>query len=327
MSKAWLRRTVTITVLGLIDILVTLLVPVWVVLFSAYDLARGKRRMPTVRLMSFGLLWAWIETAGVFLMFVLWATGQSRNHGAHYRIQRWWCGRIIAALRLTVGLRVTIIGTEHVDRGPYVVFCRHASLADSIISCFIVNNTLGLEPRYVLKSDLEMVPCLDLLGHRTPNCFVRRGSSNVAGELAALMQMMDGLAEGQAAVIFPEGSRANPEKRERELARLAERHPDRHARLGRLQRLIPPKPAGAKAMLDAAPRADVITVWHEGLDGLDTFPGMLAALAERKVGAHVVVTVHPRAEVDAAGDFTEWIDSRWVEMDDAVARFTQAAGV
>ena len=54
---------------------------------------------------------------------------------------------------------------------------------------------------------------------------------------------------------------------------------------------------------------------------------MLAALAERKVGAHVVVTVHPRAEVDAAGDFTEWIDSRWVEMDDAVARFTQAAGV
>ena len=327
MSKAWLRRTVTITVLGLIDILVTFLVPVWVPLFAVYDLARGKVRMPTLRLMTFGLLWAWIETAGVFLMFLLWATGQSRNHGAHYRTQRWWCGRIIAALRLTVGLRVSIIGTEHVDRGPYVVFCRHASLADSIISCFIVNNTLGLEPRYVLKSDLEMVPCLDLLGHRTPNCFVRRGSSNVAGELAALMRMMDGLGEGQAAVIFPEGSRANPEKRERELARLAERHPDRHARLGGLQRLIPPKPAGAKAMLDAAPGADVITVWHEGLDGLDTFPGMLSALAERTVGAHVVVTVHPRAEVDAAADFTEWIDRRWVEMDDAVARFTQAAGV
>jgi hypothetical protein len=54
---------------------------------------------------------------------------------------------------------------------------------------------------------------------------------------------------------------------------------------------------------------------------------MLAALAERKVGAHVVVTVHARAEVDAAADFTEWIDNRWVEMDDAVARFTQTAGV
>ncbi|MFM9133542.1 MAG: hypothetical protein ACKORY_12720, partial [Actinomycetota bacterium] len=114
MSKAWLRRTVTVTVLGLIDILVTLLAPVWAVLFAVYDLARGKRRMPTVRLMTFGLLWAWIETAGVCLMFLLWATGRTRNHGAHYRTQRWWCGRIIAALRVTVGLRVTIIGTEHV---------------------------------------------------------------------------------------------------------------------------------------------------------------------------------------------------------------------
>jgi 1-acyl-sn-glycerol-3-phosphate acyltransferase len=326
-GKAWLRRTVTVTVLGLIDVLVTVLLPVWAVAFLLYDLAQGKWRLPTLRLMAFGLLWAWIETAGVFLMFLLWLTGQARNHGAHYRTQRWWCGRIIAALRVTVGLRVTIIGAEHVGKGPYVVFCRHASLADSIISCFIVNNTLGLQPRYVLKSDLEMVPCLDLLGHRTPNCFVRRGSSDVAAELAALQGMMEGLGEGQAAVIFPEGSRANPDKRERELGRLSERHPERHARLAGLRRLIPPKPAGAKAMLDAAPQADVVTIWHEGLDGLDTFPGMLAALAERRVGAHVVVTVHPRHEVDAAPDFTEWIDSRWVEMDDAVARFTQVAGV
>jgi hypothetical protein len=80
-------------------------------------------------------------------------------------------------------------------------------------------------------------------------------------------------------------------------------------------------------MLDAAPGADVITVWHEGLDGLDTFPGMLHALSERKVTAHVVVTVHRRAEVPDGGGFTEWIDRRWVEMDDAVAQFTQVAGV
>jgi hypothetical protein len=74
-GKAWLRRTVTITVLGLIDLLVTLLLPVWAVAFLLYDLARGKWRLPTLRLMAFGLLWAWIETAGVFLMFLLWLTG------------------------------------------------------------------------------------------------------------------------------------------------------------------------------------------------------------------------------------------------------------
>ena len=327
MSHKGLRRAVTIPVLGLIDVLLVVLVPVWVPVTLVYDLVRGKFRLPTTRLMLFGLCWAWIESAGVMLLFLLWVFGHGKDHRAHYRVQGWWCGRIIAALGVTVGLRVEVVGAEKVGQGPYVVFCRHASLADSIISCFIVNNTMGFHPRYVLKSDLEMVPCLDLLGNRTPNCFVRRGSANVQAELDALAAMMHGMAEGDAAVIFPEGSRANPAKRERELSRLAERHPERHERLGALRHLIPPKPAGAQSMLGALPGADVITVWHQGLDGLDTFPGMLQALSERKVTAHVVVTVHPRSEVPADDGFTEWIDRRWVEMDDAVARFTQASGV
>ena len=152
-------------------------------------------------------------------------------------------------------------------------------------------------------------------------------AANVQAELDALAAMMHGMTEGDAAVIFPEGSRANPAKRERELSRLAERHPERHERLGALRHLIPPKPAGAQSMLGALPGADVITVWHQGLDGLDTFPGMLQALSERKVTAHVVVTVHPRSEVPADDGFTEWIDRRWVEMDDAVSMFVQAPGV
>ena len=315
------------SVLVLIVVLLTCLVPLWVPLTAVYDLARGKRRLPTMRLLAFGLLWAWNELAGVTALFGIWLIGRRRNRAAHYAVQAWWCRNIIVALRITVGLRVEVIGAEHAARGPYVVLARHASLADSIISCFVVNNTMGLNPRYVLKSDLQNVPCLDILGHRTPNCFVNRGTGNVQAELEALTSMMEGLAEGDAAVIFPEGSRANPAKQERELGRLAERHPERHSRLSGLRRLLPPKPAGAGALLAAAPHADVVTVWHEGLDGLDTFPGMLEALSERSVRAHVVVTFHPRSEVPSGPAFEEWIDRRWVEMDDAVAMFAQAPGV
>ena len=315
------------SVLVLIVVLLTCLVPLWVPLTAVYDLARGKRRLPTMRLLAFGLLWAWNELAGVTALFGIWLIGRGRNRAAHYAVQAWWCRNIIVALRITVGLRVEVIGAEHAARGPYVVLARHASLADSIISCFVVNNTMGLNPRYVLKSDLQNVPCLDILGHRTPNCFVNRGTGNVQAELEALSSMMEGLAEGDAAVIFPEGSRANPAKQERELGRLAERHPERHSRLSGLRRLLPPKPAGAGALLAAAPHADVVTVWHEGLDGLDTFPGMLEALSERSVRAHVVVTFHPRSEVPSGPAFEEWIDRRWVEMDDAVAMFAQAPGV
>ena len=318
---------VTVPVLGIIAAVLLVLSPVWIPAAMVLDLARGKRRLPTVRLMLFALLWTWNELVGVATLFLLWAALQGRNLRAHYAVQRWWCGNIITALRVTVGLRVDVIGAEHAGRGPYLVFARHASLADSIISCFVVNNTMRLDPRYVLKSDLEKIPCLDILGHRMPNCFVRRGTGNVQAELDALTRMMDGFGPGGAAVIFPEGSRANPEKRARELARIAERNPERHGRLSGLQRLLPPKPAGAGALMAAAPGADIVTMWHEGLDGLDTFGGMLAALGERKVRAHIVVTVHPRAEVPGGDGFAEWIDGRWVEMDDAVAQFAQAPGV
>lgn len=299
------------------------LLPLWGPVAALYDLFRGKFRLPTARLLLFGLMWAWIELSGVVALGGLWIVGQSKNHAAHYAMQRWWCGEIIRALRWTVGLSIDVAGADVAGRGPFVVLCRHASLADSIISCYVVNNMMGLAPRYVLKSDLQMVPCLDLLGHRTPNTFVNRGSANIAGELGALVAMVDGMGPGQAAVIFPEGSRANDAKRARELHRLSERHPGRHETLADLQHLLPPKTAGAQAIMHGAPTADVITIWHEGLDGLDTFPGMLNALADRKVTAHFRVTNHPRAEVPGDDGFAGWLDNRWIEMDREVVAHSQ----
>lgn len=308
----------SVTVVALMATVLLLAAPVWLPVVVLVDLARKRPRLPLARLGLFGVAWAWIELAGVAGLVWLWATRRTSDLRAHYAIQRRWCGAIITALRITTGLTVSVEGTESVGRGPYVVLCRHASLADSIISCFIVNNTLGLAPRYVLKSDLQAVPCLDILGHRTPNAFVNRGSSDLSGELRVLEKMVEGLSEGQAAVIFPEGSRANPSKRERELCRLENRHPERHETLSGLGRLIPPKPAGVGALLAAAPQADVLMVWHSGLDGLDTFGGILDALARRKVTAHFVVTVVPRADVPSGDGFVPWLDSRWMEMDRSV---------
>ena len=90
--------------------LLVVLLPLWVPVTLVYDLVRGKFRLPTTRLMLFGLCWAWIESAGVMLLFLLWVVGHGRDHRAHYRVQGWWCGRIIAALRVTVCLRVEVVG-------------------------------------------------------------------------------------------------------------------------------------------------------------------------------------------------------------------------
>jgi 1-acyl-sn-glycerol-3-phosphate acyltransferase len=165
-----------------------------------------------------------------------------------------------------------------------------------------------------------MDPCLDILGHRLPNYFVDRESSNIAGELQGIEQMAAGLSVRDCAVIFPEGSRASAKKRVRALERLRERSPQRAEVLSGLKYLIPPKPAGASALLSAVPGANVLVMWHSGFDGLDTFSGILSHLGRAKAKVHVHVEEISRAMIPTGEAFVAWLDAKWVEMDNAVRR-------
>jgi 1-acyl-sn-glycerol-3-phosphate acyltransferase len=127
-------------------------------------------------------------------------------------------------------------------------------------------------------------------------------------------------------VIFPEGTRSNPKKRAKILESMAERNPERAARLTGLAHLLPPKPAGAIALLEAAPDADVVIAGHTGFDGLDTFGGMLKRLETGAGAARMWFARFPRAEVPADGDVVGWLDKRWLELDRAVAEHMGQAG-
>jgi hypothetical protein len=81
-------------------------------------------------------------------------------------------------------------------------------------------------------------------------------------------------------------------------------------------------------LLAAVPDADVLTVWHIGFDGLDTFGGILRAL-RRPVAARVVVEAHPRAGIPAGEGFVRWLDGQWARLDrivDAEMTTTDAGG-
>lgn len=320
MGSIWVRRPLTITGVAVAAIVLVVLAPLWVPVTVAMDLVRGRWHCPTARFVAFGACWCWLETIGVLAAGVFFLVGQSGNRDLHYLLQRWWAARLIGSLRLTLGLRITVEGADRLGKGPFIALCRHASLADALISAWVFGTHGGLRPRYVLKRELAMDPCLDVVGHRLPNYFVNRGSANVAAELVGIERMADRLGEGEVAVIFPEGTRANDAKRRRELERLAKRAPERARRLGALRHLLPPKPAGAGALLAAVPGANVITMWHVGFDGMDTFSGILRRLGERKVRARIVITEHVRSTVSAGESLVDWLDTRWLEMDDAVAR-------
>ena len=318
------RRALSIPGLLLATCSITLTIPIWLPLAVVVDVARGRPRLPVVRLLAFGVCWCWIESIGVLRSFAVWAAGRAGDHDAHYRLMGWWAGLLMRSLERTTGLRAGIEGLEALTAGDAIVLCRHASLGDSLLSGWALAAEAQVQPRYVLKRELLIDPCLDIVGLRVPNHFLDRDSDDGAAELAALERLAGGIGPGVVGVIFAEGTRSNDEKRERALAAIGARDPERAARLSRLRYLLPPRPAGSMALLSGAPCADVVLVWHTGFDGFDSFGGMIRRLARPPTPVRFVARRVPRSEVPSGDGFPAWLDERWLEMDDAVAAALRA---
>lgn len=319
------RRLVTVPGLCLGGCLLVLLIPVWLVVGLVIDLVARRFRFPIVRLLAFAVCWAWLEIAGVTASGIFWIIGQRRNRRLHYGLQRWWAARLLGALRLTCGVRIQVENVEALRPGPAILLARHASLADSLVSAYVVTSVAGMNPRYVLKRELLADPCLDIVGQRLPNHFVDRDAPDSSDELRALEEVVRDLDERSVGIIFPEGTRANPEKRRRALEKLTAQNPSRAQRLGNLRHLLPPRPAGSLALLRGNARADVVLGWHVGFEGLDTFGGMLRALARPFAPVRFVLRRVPRSQVppvtaDDGADFVTWLDDQWVALDVEVDR-------
>ncbi|NBO01371.1 MAG: hypothetical protein EBV21_07975, partial [Betaproteobacteria bacterium] len=75
-SWAMKRRLVSIPALTLAAILLLITAPLWIVISAVVDLVRGRRRLPTTRLLAFAFSWSWLELSGVTMSLVLWMTGR-----------------------------------------------------------------------------------------------------------------------------------------------------------------------------------------------------------------------------------------------------------
>lgn len=309
------RRLISIPALAAATILLSVSVPVWLPVALVVDAVRLKFRFPLARLLAFGVCWCWIEVAGIVISLQLWVMGKAHDHVANYRLMGWWSGALMRALEATIGVRPRIDGLEAVEGGNAIVLSRHASLADSLLSGWVLSNVAGVCPRYVLKRELLFDPCLDIVGLRVPNHFLDRKARDGSVELNALRDLGATVGPGSVAAIFVEGTRANDHKRRRVLEKIAERDPGRAERLSVLRRLLPPRPAGSAALLNGAPTADVVFAWHTGFDGLDSFAGILDKLSKPLPQARFVMTRVPRSEVPGVDRFGDWLDARWIEMD------------
>jgi 1-acyl-sn-glycerol-3-phosphate acyltransferase len=316
-AAALRRRAVSVPSVVAAAVLLSILFVPLAASLVVVDLVRGRHRLPLVRLTTFAWCWAWLETFGVAAAAGLWLVGRARDEASHYRLQRWWADRLMRALRATCGARIEVDGADALSPGPTVLLVRHASLADSLLTAWVTTEA-GLRPRVVLKQELEADPCLDIVGHRLPNCFIDRGAEDSAPSLSQLRRMGATMRSGDVAVIFPEGTRANAAKRQRALERIAATNPERAERLAELQHLLPPRPAGTAALLEGARgvEARVALAWHVGFDGLDTFGGIVAALGRPRTTVRMQIRrVAPPDDASVGG----WLDEQWLQVDRAVS--------
>lgn len=317
----WLRRSISISAVALAFALLVTAAPLLLLLAACVDAVRRSRWAAVRLLLVLGAFLA-LELAGVTASLWLWLLG-ARAHDyleRNFALQCWWAGRLYDVGCALFSVRVRIEGLEHAKTGPYLLLVRHVSAGDALLPAAVVARTLGVHLRTVMKRELEWDPCLDIVGHRLPNAFVRRASADPSGEVDLVRGLAAGLGPTEALLLFPEGTRFSAERRARAIARLESEGDAELARLAQgLGHVLPPRLGGVLGSLDAAPDADVVFLAHVGLEGArrlgDLWRGALVGNTLRLVFWRV-----PREDVPAATDArARWLYGEWAKVDAVAA--------
>jgi 1-acyl-sn-glycerol-3-phosphate acyltransferase len=338
-----LRRVVTILILLFFTALTVALSPILGVLASVAS-ARPGGRWRVWRLGAFLAVYLGAECIGLVWAALLWARSvvdrrmsavayQEANYALLARMLSWLYTAGVKLFGLSI-LPPQALGAPRspdptapdLPTGPLLVLSRHGGPGDSFLLVYALLEHGHRTPRIVLKDTLAFNPLIDVALGRVPHCFVRPnpddGETVAAGigRLAATMRPQDTL------IVFPEGGNFTARRRTRAIARLRRRGLRESAnRAQRLRHVLPPRPAGVFAAIDAAPGADVIFVAHTGLDHMQSFSDVWNAIP---LSDPVEVTwwTVPAAQIPAEKqDRLRWLEDNWAKVDGWIDRHQPVA--
>lgn len=309
------RRMVTIPSVVVGFALLTALAPALMPVGAMVDLARSTTGgRPAMALRSLAFLW-------IYLLGELWALATlgatallptRLKTEITYRLQAGWAAWNLVALRRLFAVEFEVTGGEAVLPGPIVLLSRHASIVDTLLPAHFVARPTGLRLRYVLKKELLLDPALDVAGNRLPNAFLDRTAPDLA-ERAAIKAVAASMGPTDGLLIYPEGTRFSPEKLARAQRRISPEHESASVVAG-LRQVLPPKPGGTLAILDAT-YGDVVVLAHRGLEGMATLKEIWQG---NLVGSRVEVATWrvPRHQIPATRpERTAWLYRLWAEVD------------
>jgi hypothetical protein len=279
-----------------------------------------------LRLGAFAATYLAVEIVALLACLGLWLVRPLRSgdrwETVHYRLLGWALGGILGAGRRTLGFVVEIDepgsgplgGTE-----PVLVLARHGGPGDSFALVWLLITRYHRRVRVVLKVALQWEPLLDVTLNRLGACFLPpRGASgdDLAGRLAGLA---DGLGGPDALLLFPEGGNWTPGRWAGAIRRLRREH--RHAAANaaaEMTHVLPPRPAGVMACLDARDGIAVVIMAHTGLDQLTTGRQVWEAIPfEEPMTVRWWEAPSRPAEDEAR---LAWLNDQWLRVDGWIDR-------
>jgi len=315
------RRLVTIPSYVLLFLFALAALPVLLPLALFVDLARGSPSA-IARSLLFFTWYLGCELAGIGASFAFWCARLFRpgiSHARwldwHYRLQAWWALSLVRGAQRCFETRFDIKGDEELGRGPFILFVRHVSTADTLLVAAFLSARHGLRFRYVLKRELLWDPCLDIVGNRLPNYFVDRFSTDSRREVSGLRKLAEGLGPDEGVLIYPEGTRFTEAKRARIIEKLSERDALLAGQARALRNVLPFRLGGSLALLGQAPGADVIFCGHTGFEGTRSLAEFLGGGLVRET-VRVAFWKLPGSEVprDRQGQI-DWLFAQWRRLD------------
>ena len=281
----------------------------------------GRRRL--LRIGAMGVAYLAVELSALVALWGAWLIRRRRPEAwwedTTSGLLAWALGAILGSARRCLGFVVVVDGPP--DRsppgpgGPVLVLARHGGPGDSVALVWLLLSRYGRTPRVVLKEMLQWEPLLDVALNRMGACFLPARPPQGAGQAARLGEMAAGLGPRDALLLFPEGGNWTPHRRVRAIQRLRSDRKYQAARAATLmEHVLPPRPAGVLACLDARPDMPVVVFAHTGLDTLTT-----AGQIWRAIPFAVAMTVRwwPAPPAPAGDEARlDWLTSEWAVVDE-----------
>jgi 1-acyl-sn-glycerol-3-phosphate acyltransferase len=317
----WGRRAITIPGLFLITALYAALLPLLLVYSAAAD---AVHRRPLLLCRFHLVMWSilFMHCVGLAALAPWWLIGRAlrlrRDDWRHFHraLESWWAAKTLGIACLFYGTRYVAEDAHVIAPGPVVLLSRHASTLDTILPLRMLGRgPLRMILRIVQKRELLWDPCVDVMAHRLPRTFVRRGSGQVGNEIERLERLCEGMGSHDVVLIFPEGTRFTPAKQAEVLAKLAVKAPDAAVLAARLKNVLPPRPLGTLALLEARTDMDVVFCAHTGLEDANRIDDLVNGSLLGKT-VRVKFWRVPRSDVPyGREERTAWLHAWWERVD------------